>query len=215
MSRGDTTIDSLIAQQNWHAERILLRDILLDCGLQVTVKWGGLCYVAHGGNIAMFYGLRGYCGVGFFKGVLIADPDGVLHRQSENAQAMRLMQFTSVDQITAQEPELRAFVAAAIAIQKSGQKVEYKDKHDLQYPDELIDKLDAEPAFADAFDALTPGRKRGYNLYFCGAKQSATRAARIEKHVDRIMVGKGIHDCICGLSARMPRCDGSHKQLES
>jgi uncharacterized protein YdeI (YjbR/CyaY-like superfamily) len=47
--------------------------------------------------------------------------------------------------------------------------------------------MEADPAFRDAFERLTPGRQRGYLLHFNDAKQPATRAARIERVQDPIM----------------------------
>jgi uncharacterized protein YdeI (YjbR/CyaY-like superfamily) len=55
------------------------------------------------------------------------------------------------------------------------------------------------------------GRQRGYCLHFSTAKHSETRIARIERYADRILDGKGLNDCTCGLSKKMPQCDGSHK----
>jgi uncharacterized protein YdeI (YjbR/CyaY-like superfamily) len=45
-----------------------------------------------------------------------------------------------------------------------------------------------------AFDALTPGRQRGYLLFFSSAKQSKTRESRIEKYTQHILDGKGLDD---------------------
>lgn len=209
-----TSISEVLAKPAWHVERLHLRDILIGCGLTETLKWGGLCFTHNDTNLAMIYALRDYIGVGFFRGALIADPDGHLHAQGENSQAVRLMGFTSIAEMDAQTLVLQGFVAAAKDISDQGLKVDFKQKHDLDYPIELVDQMDADPVFAEAFEALTPGRKRGYILFISGAKATATRKGRVHKHLDRILAGKGIQDCICGLSARMPRCDGSHKKLD-
>ena len=177
-----------MAQPNWQAERLYLRNLLVGCELTETLKWGGLCFTYNGTNLAMIYALKDYIGVGFFRGALLADPDGHLLAQGENSQAAK-------------------------DISDQGLKIDFKQKHELDYPSELIDKMDSDPIFAEAFEALTPGRQRGYVLSISSAKATATRRGRVVKHTDRILAGKGIHDCICGLSARMPRCDGSHRQL--
>lgn len=208
-----TCISDVLAKPLWQAERLHLRDVLLGCGLTETLKWGGLCFTHNNGNLAMIYALKDYIGVGFFRGALLADPDGHLHAQGENSQAVRLMRFTSIAEMDAQTPVLQEFVAAAKDISDQGLKVDFKQRHDLDYPSELVDKMGADPIFAHAFEALTPGRQRGYILFISSAKATATRHARVIKHTDRILAGKGIHDCVCGLSARMPRCDGSHKKL--
>ena len=211
----DPKVAALLAKPHWHNERKILRDVLLGCGLTETVKWDGLCYTYNDANIVMFYGLKAYCGLSFFKGALMNDPEGLLYQRSAQMQAARLYRFTSLDEVTAATAQVKAFVADAIAIELAGLKVEMTAKDDLVYPQELIDRMDANDAFAAAFEALTQGRKRGYVLHIAAAKQPATRFARIDKYVARIFDGKGLYDCVCGLSKKPPRCDGSHKRLGS
>lgn len=209
----DRDIAALLAKPLWHAERKALRDILLGCGLTETVKWGNLCYTDAGANIVMIYALKAYCGLSFFKGSLMNDPEKLLYQRSEQMQAARL-RFTGFPAISRARGQISAFVADAVAIEKAGLRVEMTVKDALVYPPELQDRIDEDAGFAQAFVALTPGRKRGYVLHIARAKQSATRLARIDKNTQRIFAGKGIFDCVCGLSKRMPRCDGSHKALE-
>jgi len=190
----DSKVDALLNKTNWHDERRKLRDIILACGLTETVKWNQLCYTHEGANVVIIFCLKDYCGPGFFKGSLLDDPDGVLYQQTENAQATRLIRFTSLAQITQSEKILTDYIHRAIAVEKAGLKVDFKAKHDLDYPAELLDKIDQDPAFKTAFEALTPGRQRGYMLHFTGAKQSKTRAARIEKARPGILAGKGMQD---------------------
>tara|TARA_R110002167_G_scaffold365312_2_gene589625 strand:+ start:36624 stop:37259 length:636 start_codon:yes stop_codon:yes gene_type:complete len=210
----DRKIAALLAKPVWHAERKALRDILLGCGLTETVKWGNLCYTDSGANIVMIHALKAYCGLSFFKGALMNDPEKVLYQRSEQMQAARLMRFTGLPAISQARGQISAFVADAVAIERAGRKVEMLAKDALVYPSELQDRIADDAEFAQAFAALTPGRRRGYVLHIAGAKQSATRHARIDKNAARIFAGKGIFDCICGLSKRMPRCDGAHKTLE-
>lgn len=61
-------------------------------------------------------------------------------------------------------------------------------------PEEFRMKLDTTPALKKAFEALTPGRQRGYLLHFSSAKQAATREARIAKYIPQILKGKGLDD---------------------
>lgn len=194
MSETQAKVDALLAQENWHEERKALRDIILSSDLVEEIKWGKLCYTFEGSNVAIFYGLKAYCGIGFFKGALLSDPQGVLHSQGKNSQAVRMFRFTDVEQIAAAAPIIRAYLAEAIAIEKSGAKIDFKEKDALEFPQELLDWFAEDPAFEAAFKALTPGRQRGYNLHFSGAKQSATRCSRIEKALPRIMDGKGLQD---------------------
>jgi uncharacterized protein YdeI (YjbR/CyaY-like superfamily) len=86
-----------------------------------------------------------------------------------------------------------------------------KSHEDYGVVEEFQATLDTDENLKTAFFALTPGRQRGYLLHFSGAKQSATRISRIESVRSRMLKGKGLTDCICGLSKRMPNCDGSHK----
>ncbi|MCA8869393.1 MAG: YdeI/OmpD-associated family protein [Rhodobacteraceae bacterium] len=187
-------VRALLANEKWHLERISLRNLLLECGLDEAVKWGKLCYTFQNSNVAIFFGLKDYCGLGFFKGVLLADPESILHRQGPHSQAMRLIRFTNVQEIADKETVVKAYVHAAIALEKAGLKVDFKQKDRLVYPDELQHELDANPALKKAFEALTPGRRRAYNLYFTAAKQSATRHARIRRYMAKILDGKGMND---------------------
>ena len=187
-------VGALLDQAKWHEERKKLRAILLACPLTEEVKWGKLCYTFQKSNVAIIYGLKEYCGLGFFKGSLLKDPEGILHQQGEHSQAARLLRFTDVGDIAKMEPIVKAYILEAIEVEKAGLKVDFKEKHELVFPDELIDRFDADPDFRAAFEALTPGRRRGYNLYFSAPKQSRTRVARIEKSVPRILAGKGMQD---------------------
>ena len=130
----------------------------------------------------------------FFKGALLKDAEQVLEKAGKNSQSMRVMRFTDTAQIAEMTPTLRTYFEEAIAAQKAGLKVDFKENKSLVFPDELIDQFDENPDLKAAFDALTPGRQRGYNLFFTGAKQSATRTSRIEKCTPMILVGKGLND---------------------
>lgn len=187
-------VDALLAQEKWHEERKALRSIILECGLIEDVKWGNLCYTFEGSNILMIYGMKDDCALGFFKGALMDDPEDILAKPGENSQAMRRIHFASAPEITAKENILKAYIKAAIAVEKSGLKIEFSEKNKLELPAELLKKFAENPDLERAFNALTPGRQRGYNLHFSGAKQSATRTSRIEKCVPRIMEGKGLQD---------------------
>ena len=191
-----------------------LRRIILGCGLTEEVKWGKPCYTFQEGNVAILYGLKACCAVGFLKGSLLADPQGILLKPGENSQAGRWIRFTSTGEILALEPVVRAYVQRAIEVEKAGLKVEFKQSTTLVFPEELKKKMAEAPDFKQAFLALTPGRQRGYNLFFSAPKQSKTRASRVEQHVWRVMAGKGITECACGRSKWLPKCDGSHRQEE-
>lgn len=195
MTQANPALDRVFAKRKtWAAEFQALRDILLDSPLNEEMKWGKACYCFDGSNVAILFALKAYCGVGFFKGALLTDPKGVLHSQGEHSQAMRLMRFTDASDVEAAAPVLRSYITEAIALEKSGAKIAFKEKDALVFPDELLAQFQSDPALEAAFKALTPGRQRGYVLHFSGAKQSATRVSRIEKARAGILAGKGMND---------------------
>lgn len=178
----------------WREEFEALRAIILDLPLTEELKWGVPCYAFDKKNVVLIHGFKDYCAILFVKGALLKDADGVLIRQTENVQAARQIRFTQVGEIAQLEPVLKAYIAEAIEIEKSGRKVKLKAPSDFAMPEELQNKLDEAPALKAAFQALTPGRQRAYILHFSAPKQSKTREARIEKHTQSILDGKGLND---------------------
>ena len=92
------------------------------------------------------------------------------------------------------ESILKAYIYEAMEVEKAGLKVVFKKNSAFEIPAEFQNKLDQTPALKTAFAALTPGRQRGYLLYFSAAKQSQTRESRIEKCMQQILDGKGLDD---------------------
>jgi len=180
--------------ENWQKEFEKLRAIILGCGLTEELKWGCPCYTFEGSNIVLIHGFKEYCAVLFFKGVLLKDADGILVQQTENVQAARQVRFTSVQEIVKKEAAIKASIYEAIEVEKAGLKVPLKKSTDLFFPEEFQTKLDTIPALKAAFEALTPGRQRAYNLYFSAPKQAKTREARVEKCMQQILEGKGLND---------------------
>jgi uncharacterized protein YdeI (YjbR/CyaY-like superfamily) len=130
----------------------------------------------------------------FVKGVLLRDAKGILIQQTENSQSVRIIRFTNVQQIVELEPVLKAYIEEAIEVERAGLKVKLKKVSEFKIPEEFQTQLDEIPALKTAFAALTPGRQRAYILYFSAAKQSKTRASRIEKWMKQILKGKGLDD---------------------
>jgi uncharacterized protein YdeI (YjbR/CyaY-like superfamily) len=180
--------------KKWREEFEKLRTIVLDCGLAEELRWGKPCYTFQNANIVLIHGFKDYCALLFFKGALLKDPKGVLIQQTENVQAARQIRFTSVREIVAMKPILKAYIHEAIDVEKAGLEVNYKRTSEFKMPEEFQNKLKETPALKTAFDALTPGRQKGYLLYFSGAKQSKTREARVEKCMPQILKGKGLDD---------------------
>lgn len=181
-------------ERRWGAEFVALRQLCLASGLNEELKWGQACYDLSGSNVVVIHGFKDYCALLFFKGVLLKDPKGILIQQTENVQAARQLRFTSLAEIKRNRRTIVDYLREAIAVEKSGAKVQLKSAEQFAVPAEFQTRLDNDPKLAKAFHALTPGRQRGYLLYFAGAKQSATRSARVEKHAPRILQGLGLND---------------------
>jgi len=180
--------------KKWKQESKTLRTIVLGCGLTEELKWGKPCYTFQNSNSVLIHGFKDYCALLFFKGALLKDPKGILVQQTANVQAARQIRFTNVREIVKMEPILKTYIKEAIAVKKAGLEVTYKKASEFTIPEEFQSKLDEIPAVKTAFDALTPGRQRGYILYFSAAKQSKTRVSRVEKCMQAILKGKGLNE---------------------
>ena len=188
-------VDALLARTDqWRQEFERLRAIILECGLDEDLKWGQACYSTEGGNVVLIHGFKNYCALLFMKGALLPDPNGILVQQTKNVQSARQIRFTDLGEIVQLQPVLKAYVLAARELEKTGAKVAFKSVAEFDVAPEFQARLDASPALQTAFEALTPGRRRAYLLYFSSAKQSATRAARVEKSLALILEGKGLDD---------------------
>jgi uncharacterized protein YdeI (YjbR/CyaY-like superfamily) len=181
-------------EKRWGAEYAALRQLCLASGLNEELKWGQACYDLNGGKVVLIHGFKNYCALLFMKGALLKDPAGLLVQQTKNVQAARQIRFASLADINRQKAAVKAYIREAIAVEKSGARVEMKGVAQFDVPEEFLKRLDDDPELAEAFDALTPGRQKGYLLHFAGAKQSATRTARVEKHAPRILQGLGLDD---------------------
>jgi uncharacterized protein YdeI (YjbR/CyaY-like superfamily) len=178
----------------WQKEYEQLRAIILDCGLTEELKWGCPCYTFEERNIVLIHGFKEYCALLFFKGALLNDADNILIQQTKNVQSARQVRFINVQQIIKLKPVLKAYIYEAIEVEKAGLKVKLKKTAEFTVPEEFQNKLDRSPALKKAFNALTPGRQRAYIFYFSQPKLSKTRAARVEKHMQHILKGKGLND---------------------
>jgi uncharacterized protein YdeI (YjbR/CyaY-like superfamily) len=180
--------------KKWQEELEKLRMIILDCQLTEELKWGKPCYTFQKSNIVLIIGFKEYCALIFCKGALLNDANGILIKPGENTQAGRQIRFTNVREIVELEPILKAYIYEAIEAEKAGLKVNFKKHTELIFPEEFQKKLDEIPGLKTAFEALTPGRQRAYNLYFSAPKQSKTRESRVEKCMQQILNKKGLND---------------------
>ena len=178
----------------WQAELKLLREMMLQSGLVEEIKWSVPCYTHKGKNIAIIAAFKDHCSLSFFKGAGLEDPDGVLDRPGENSQSARLIRLTSTAQIRGLRSAIGNFIQQAITLEESGYKPPSITLAQMPWPIELVQTFEKDSRLHEAFEALTPGRQRGYLLYFAAAKQSKTRFDRIEKNRERILSGLGLHD---------------------
>ncbi|MBK8949818.1 MAG: DUF1801 domain-containing protein [Flavobacteriales bacterium] len=178
----------------WKACFAALRELALQGGLTEELKWGHPCYTLKGKNVFLMHGFNDYCALLFHKGALLKDDHGILVQQTAHVQSARQIRFTGLKEIKDLVPVIRCYMEQAIAVEQAGGKVPLRTTAEFDMPAEFARALKQMPALKKAFNALTPGRQRGYLLFFGGAKQSATREARIAKHVDRILADKGLND---------------------
>jgi uncharacterized protein YdeI (YjbR/CyaY-like superfamily) len=195
-SKPNPKVDAFISKaQKWQPELEALRKILLACGLTEELKWGKPCYaLGEHGNLAVIHAFKGYFALLFMRGGLLKDPKGILVKAGENAEAGRQIRFTDAREIVKMKPIVKAYIRQAIEVHKAGLQVATKKVSELEMPAELQNKLKTNAAFKQAFEALTPGRQRGYIFHFSSAKQSQTRESRIEKSTPQILDGKGLNE---------------------
>jgi uncharacterized protein YdeI (YjbR/CyaY-like superfamily) len=194
MNRMNPKVDAYLSEpQKWQNESKKLRTIILGCGLTEELKWGKPCYTFRESNVVIIQGFKEYSALMFCKGALLKDAKGILQKPGESTQAARQIRFTTVGEIVAMEPTVKAYILEAIEAEKAGLEVKFK-RNPEPVPAELQNKLDEIPALKSAFGALTPGRQRGYILYFSAPKQSKTRESRVGKCMRQILKGKGLND---------------------
>jgi uncharacterized protein YdeI (YjbR/CyaY-like superfamily) len=197
----------------WKEELLAIRKILLETELVEDYKWSTPCYTHNNKNIVIIAPFKTYFALSFFNATAINDSANILIKAGANTQSGRQLRFKDCKEILDKKAIIKKYIKEAISIQDTNIVDTTKPAAPVVEVEELSTIFKSDVAFKKAFESLTPGRQRGYLIYFSGAKQSETRLTRIEKYRDRILDGIGITDCTCGLSKRMPNCDGSHKLL--
>ncbi len=195
MNTVNPTVDLFLNKsKKWKEEMKLLRSIIHQCNLTEEFKWMHPCYAFQGSNIVLIHGFKEYCALLFFKGVLLKDKKGILIQQTENVQDRRQLRFTNIAEIEKSKTIIKDYILEAIELEKSGLKVEFKKTSEFNMPEEFRKRLNENKKLKTAFGKLTPGRQRGYLLYFSAARQAKTREARIDKNLQNIFDGKGLTD---------------------
>lgn len=188
-------VDEFLAgAKTWRAEYEKLRAILHGFPLEEGLKWGVPCYMLNGKNVVLMHGFKEYCALLFVKGALLKNHPDILIQQTGAVQASRQIRFTSVAEISALAAKIRSCIAEAIAVEQAGLKIAFKKAEEFEVAAEFQTALDKSKALKAAFQALTPGRRRAYLLFFAAPKQAKTREARIEKCTPLILAGKGLND---------------------
>jgi len=187
-------VDFYFDKGKWQEEITLLRKIVLECGLTEELKWGCPCYVFEGRNIVLIHVFKEYCALLLFKGALLQDPEGILIQQTANVQSARQIRFTNTKEVKGRAAIIQSCIYEAIEVERAGLKIPLKKTKDYPVPEEFQKQLNKRPALKKAFEALSPGRQRGYLFYFSQAKQSKTREDRVEKYIPKILEGKGMED---------------------
>ncbi len=205
-------IDTYISKSiNWKEEIKTIRPILLEAGLTECFKWGAPCYTYNDKNILIIAPFKEYFAIGFFNGANLTDPKGLLVKPGEHTRYGRQLRLENTQDIVKKTSIIKKFIQEAI--RKEALTPIKSEAAPAIVVEELNTVFKKDPALKKAFESLTPGRQRGYLIFFSAAKQPETRFARIEKYTKQILCGKGITDCTCGLSKKMPSCDGSHRLL--
>lgn len=207
-AKVDAYINNL---KSWKQEAQLLRDILLTTELVEAFKWSKPSYTYNGKNIVGIATLKDHCALNVFNGASLTDPNGILIIPGVHTQTGRWMKFDSIATINKQAKIIKSFIKEAIFLEQNGIKLIKSKPIELPLPIELENIFKKDTKLKKAFNALTPGRQRAYLIYFSGTKNPQIIIKRIEKFAPKILFGKGFNDCTCGLSRRMPTCDGSHK----
>jgi uncharacterized protein YdeI (YjbR/CyaY-like superfamily) len=167
-----------------------LRRIARDVGLVETAKWGHPCYMHAGRNIALMGAFRESFRLTFMNSALMKDPLGLLQRQGPNTRQPDMILFQDNGRVAELEPAIRDYLLEAMSYAEAGVKPP-AEAIELDLPEELVEALDADPELAEAFHALTRGRRNSYVVELSSAKTAATRLKRIEKFRPSILAGRG------------------------
>lgn len=177
----------------WKEEMMELRSVLLKTKLNEDFKWRLPCYVYGDKNVVIIQPFKACLGLMFFKGALLKDPKKILVQNGPNSNAPRRLEFTSKQEIKKLASTVKSYIQEAIKVEESGQKIKTQ-KTAMDLPAELKKIFAQNSKLKKAFHELTPGRQRAYLIHFSSAKQSATKVARIEKCIPKILAGKGFNE---------------------
>ena len=181
-------------KENWKAELELLRETVLACHLEETIKWGAPVYMSNGKNILGLSAFKNYVGLWFFQGGTLKDSHNVLmNAQEGKTKAMRQWRFHSIAEI---DTELvKTYVKEAIENQEKGKIIKPKRNTKPLVIHPLLQKeLDTNSEFSKQFDSFSLSKKREYADHISSAKRETTQLSRLEKIIPMVIKGVGLHD---------------------
>ena len=192
------TVEAYLAKQaQWQAELTRLRGLVLECGLDETVKWGAPCYTLKGKNVVGLSGFKSYFGLWFYEGVSLPDPAEVfINAQEGKTKHMRQWRMQHAGEI--KDELIRTYVRAAADWVRQGGSNPPAPPRSSQDPVDLNpylrQALESNAEAKQAYEQLTPGRQREYVDYISDAKREATQIKRVEKILPMIAKGQGLND---------------------
>lgn len=178
----------------WHDELTLLRQLVIETGLQETIRWGVPTYQWEGKNVLIVSASKEFCALNLFKGAFISDPHNLMVSPGPNSRSAMWVKFTTVNQIESCATPIKDLIRELINVELSGLKAPQFTRDDLNIPSELLELLNADPALSSAFLSLTLGRQRSYMIHINGAKQSESRKRRAQKCIEKLFSGLGYNE---------------------
>lgn len=187
--------DYLDARPQWTKELGLLRSIMLECGLEETVKWGEPAYLHRGKNIIGLSGFKAYVSIWFHQGCFLRDElQKLVNAQKGKTKALRQWRFKDVSAVD--RDLVKAYVLEAMDNQEKGMvmKPAKRSAKPLVIPDELKKAFASDLDLSHHFEQLTLSKKREYAEYIAEAKRAETKQRRLEKIIPMIRSGVGLND---------------------
>lgn len=188
------TADDFYGQKGqWQEELSALRDIILECGLTESIKWGIPVYTHNGKNVVGVARFKSYFGLWFFQGALLVDNKSLLVSGSEG-QTKAQRQLRMYEQKDINKKIIVAYVKESLMHFDSGLEIKAEKNKTLSIPPLLEAQFKQNKSLKAAFEKLNLTRKREFAEYIEMAKQVETKQKRLQKIIPLILEGKGLHD---------------------
>jgi uncharacterized protein YdeI (YjbR/CyaY-like superfamily) len=176
-----SVVEYILKSGSWESSLNLLREILLDSGMDETVKWGMPVYTWNGKNIVGMVAFKKYVGLWFYQGVFLNDKHKFLLAAEDDTRGLRQWRFQSEDEIRDRIEHIIEYLEEAIENQKMGKEIKPDLHKPILVPEELQIEFSNDPWLRGAFDALSKSMKRQYTQHINRAKQPETRERRLKQ----------------------------------